>query len=306
MDATIYFGQGYMSRVAGSGDEMWRCVSEASPSTFVRFTNDSNENKANIMSRKLYSNVPSRRQAETLFEASIIFDGCSELEARNVEGTFHYLFHDLPIGIPIHNRTGFSASRLWTIPDKGSRIGTGTYQLFVLIGVGLATNPSIVQKSKTPTETADNAYKRRLKKEEELKTVVPLSVKAEDLVMADILLPLTKLIGTGDVVITGCIHGYDKSAIKEAIDKLQFGGILRSDITRATTLLICGNQPTLDAGTLSSKEKRAAIRKIPVMDSIDFMTKLAELTAVSIQPERARRFVSTENGECMFVDQAKN
>ena len=84
--------------------------------------------------------------------------------------------------------------------------------------------------------------------------------------------------------------------------------IVRSDITQATTLLICGNQPKLDAGTLSIKEKKAATRKIavPVMDSIDFMTKLAELTTVSIPPERARRFVSTENGKCMFVDQAKN
>lgn len=299
MDATIYFGTGNMSRVAGSGDEMWRSVLREDASTFVRITNDSNV--------RSIPSIPSRRQAESLFEAFIIFDGHSELEARNVEGTLHYLFHGLPIGIPITNQTGFSASRLWTIPDLGSRIRTGPYQLFVLIGVGLGANPSIVPMSKTPTETAANAYRRRLKKEEELKSVVPLSFGAEDLVMVDVLLPLTKLIGPGsNVVITGCIQGYDKSAIKEVIDKLQCGCIVRSDITQATTLLICGNQPKLDAGTLSIKEKKAVFRAVPVMDSVDFMTKLAELTTVSIPPERARRFVSTENGKCMFVDQAKN
>ena len=97
MDATIYFGTGNMSRVAGSGDEMWRSVLREDASTFVRITNDSNV--------RSIPSIPSRRQAESLFEAFIIFDGHSELEARNVEGTLHYLFHGLPIGIPITNWT---------------------------------------------------------------------------------------------------------------------------------------------------------------------------------------------------------
>lgn len=241
--------------------------------------------------KKKHYDVPTNSQASDLFDTQLtILTSNDEYDPRSTEGTLHLALHDLPIGVPDNKDN--KITRLWTVPNQGSKSGQGPHVVMISIATGLGENSSIVSNLTVPKKSSDDAIANWERIEKDRKDI-EAKYSSTNSQQGPVLFIAAKVsketFGKGTTIVyTG--NGIDKSADIEAR--------VRTSVSSKTTLLVCGLQPKLGLGVLSSAEQAAFNLKIPLMD---YLTYNALVNGTDPVDERAR-LISAGPEKCMLAD----
>ena len=261
--------------------------------TYLRLVEGSEMYEDNIsVPNKKFFDVLTRAQASTLFQRQLtIHESDSEYASRSLEGSAHVLLHNLSIGVPNSKRR---LTRLWTLSNNGKKNGEGRHACMISIAIDVEQNLSIKPNNTMPTDTSTDQFTRWSEIEEQRKETMLQAKRSSTaacqeptlFIAADV---TEQTIGNKSILVfTG--DGIDKSADIEAT--------VCTSVSSKTTLLVCGIQSRLAAGTLSAKEKLAFDMDVPVIDYNDFNT----LVGANDPTNNHRRLVSAGSGMCMLAD----
>jgi len=240
------------------------------------------------MNKKHYD-VPTNSQASDLFDTQLIAQTSNdEYDPRSTEGTLHLALQDAPIGVPEDN----TITRLWTVPNQGSKSGQGPHVVMISIATGLAENSSVVKRIELPSKSSDEEIARWERNETKRKDI-EAKYSSTNSQQGPVLFIAAKVsketFGKGaTIVYTG--NEIDKSADIEAR--------VRTSVSSKTTLVVCGLQHNLAPGVLSSAEQAAFNLMIPVMDYVTYNALVN-----GKQPLDGRvRLIPVGSGTCKLAD----
>jgi len=260
-------------------------------SGYIRWKVGSSEfeaNKSNM--KKKHYDVPTISQASDLFDTQLIIQTSNdgEYDPRSTEGTLHLALQDAPIGVPEDN----TITRLWTVPNQGSKSAQGPHVVMISIATGLGENSSIVKRIEPPSKSSDEEITSWERKETQRKDI-EAKYSSTNSQQGPVLFIAAKVsketFGKGaTIVYTG--NEIDKSADIEAR--------VCTSVSLKTTLLVCGLQHKLAPGVLSSAEQAAFNLKIPVMDYVTYNALVN-----GTQPLDGRvRLIPVGSGTCKLAD----